>query len=63
MHAAIRAATTVVAQLNRGMPRMLEESFIHVSDIDFAVEVDVAPYVHPGPVIGVRRAPDRRARR
>jgi len=52
MHAAIRAARTVVVQLNRGMPRTLGESFIHVSDIDLAVEVDVPPYVHASPVIG-----------
>src|SRR6187455_1611738 len=52
MHAAIRAAKTVVAQLNRGMPRTLGESFIHVNDIDLAVEVDVPPYVHPAPPIG-----------
>ena len=52
MHAAIRAARTVVVQLNRGMPRTLGESFIHVSDIDLAIEVDVPPYVHASPVIG-----------
>jgi 4-hydroxybutyrate CoA-transferase len=52
MHAAIRAAKTVIVQLNRSMPRTLGESFIHVDDIDLAVEVDVPPYVHAGPVIG-----------
>src|SRR6478752_4491125 len=52
MHAAIRAARTVVDQLNRAMPRTLGESFIHVSDIDLAIEVDVPPYVHASPVIG-----------
>src|SRR6478672_4878446 len=52
MHAAIRAAKTVVVQLNRSMPRTLGESFIHVDDIDLAVEVDVPPYVHAGPTIG-----------
>jgi acyl-CoA hydrolase len=52
MHAAIRAAKTVVVQLNRSMPRTLGESFIHVDDIDLAVEVDVPPYVHAGPAIG-----------
>ena len=46
IHAAIRAARTVVVQLNRAMPRTLGESFIHVSDIDLAVEVDVPPYEH-----------------
>jgi 4-hydroxybutyrate CoA-transferase len=52
MHAAIRSAKTVVVQLNRSMPRTLGESFIHVGDIDLAVEVDVPPYVHASPVIG-----------
>src|SRR6187431_3198542 len=52
MHAAIRAARTVVVQLNRGMPRTLGESFIHVDDIDLAVEVDLPPYVYPAPPIG-----------
>src|SRR4029079_9769541 len=49
MHAAIRAAKTVVVQLNKGIPRSLGESFIHVNDIDLAVEVDVPPYVVPSP--------------
>ncbi len=52
MHAAIRAARTVVVQLNRAMPRTLGESFIHVNDIDLAVEVDQPPYAHPDPPIG-----------
>ena len=47
MHAAIRAARTVIVQLNRAMPRTLGESFIHVDEIDLAVEVDVPPYEHP----------------
>src|SRR6185503_14037284 len=46
MHAAIRAATTVIVQLNRAVPRTLGESFIHVDDIDLAVECSVAPYEH-----------------
>jgi acyl-CoA hydrolase len=52
MHAAIGAATTVVVQFNRAMPRTLGESFIHVDDIDFAVEVDVPPYEHAAAPIG-----------
>ncbi|HEU4671720.1 MAG TPA: hypothetical protein VFS32_02360, partial [Candidatus Limnocylindrales bacterium] len=52
MHAAIRAAKTVIVQLNRAMPRTLGESFVHVNDIDFAVEVDVPPYEVPPPPIG-----------
>jgi 4-hydroxybutyrate CoA-transferase len=46
MHAAIRAARTVIVQFNRAMPRTLGESFIHVSDIDLAVDVDVPPFEH-----------------
>lgn len=52
MHAAIRAAKTVIVQLNRAMPRTLGESFIHVDDIDLAVEVDVPPYEHAVGEIG-----------
>jgi acyl-CoA hydrolase len=47
MHSAIAAARTVIVQFNRAMPRTLGESFIHVSQIDFGVEVDVPPYQHP----------------
>ena len=43
---ATRAASTVIAQLNRSMPRTLGDGFIHVDDIDFGVEVDVPPYAH-----------------
>ncbi len=51
MPAAIRAATTVIAQLNASMPRTLGDSFVHVSQIDLAIEVDVPPYEHrPGNV-------------
>lgn len=52
MHSAIRAATTVVAQFNPALPRTLGESFIHVDDIDLAVEVDVPPAERPGEPIG-----------
>ena len=52
MQAAIRSATTVIAQLNRSMPRTLGESFVHVDQIDLAVEVDVPPYFHRDPDIG-----------
>jgi 4-hydroxybutyrate CoA-transferase len=56
MHAAIRAARTVIVQLNRSMPRTLGESFIHVDDIDLGVEVDVPPYEYlMGPVGDVER--------
>jgi len=52
MHAAVRAAKTVIVQFNRAMPRTLGDSFIHVSEIDLAVEVDVPPYAHASPTIG-----------
>jgi 4-hydroxybutyrate CoA-transferase len=52
MHAAIRAAKTVVVQFNRAVPRTLGESFIHVDDIDLAVECDVPPYDVHLPAIG-----------
>ena len=52
MHAAIKAARTVVVQFNRGVPRTLGDSFIHINDIDLAIEVDVPPYAHAAPVIG-----------
>jgi 4-hydroxybutyrate CoA-transferase len=56
MHAAIQAADLVIVQLNRSMPRTLGESFIHVDDINFGVEVDVPPYVRPnGPIGDIER--------
>ncbi|MFP5343880.1 MAG: acetyl-CoA hydrolase/transferase family protein, partial [Candidatus Limnocylindria bacterium] len=56
MHAAMRASRVVIAQLNAAMPRTLGESFIHVDDIDLAVEVDVPPYERPpGPIGEIER--------
>ena len=52
MHAAVDAAKTVIVQLNAAMPRTLGESFIHVSQIDLAVEVDQPPYESARPEIG-----------
>jgi 4-hydroxybutyrate CoA-transferase len=52
MHAAIRSAKTVIVQFNRSMPRTLGDSFVHVSDIDLAVDVDVPPYEHAVGAIG-----------
>jgi len=52
MHAAIRSARTVIVQFNRSMPRTLGDSFVHVSDIDLAVEVDIPPYEHAVGTIG-----------
>ena len=54
---ATRAAKTVIAQLNRSMPRTLGDSFIHVDEIDLGVEVDLPPPEHHDPTIGdVERA-------
>jgi acyl-CoA hydrolase len=47
--AAVRAAPIVIAQLNRRMPRTLGDGFVHVSQIDRAVEVDLPPYAHAMP--------------
>ncbi len=56
MQAAVRAPATVIVQFNAAMPRTLGESFIHVDDIDLAVEVDVPPFEHPvGPIGEVER--------
>ena len=56
MHAAVRAAKKVIVQFNSSMPRTLGDSFVHVSDIDLAVEVDVPPYEHAvGPIGDVER--------
>ncbi len=52
MQAAIQAAGIVIAQVNQGMPRTLGESFVHVDDIDYGVEVDAPPYDYPDPAIG-----------
>lgn len=54
--AATRAAKTVIAQLNRSMPRTLGDSFIHQDEIDLAVQVDQPPYEHvEGPIGDVER--------
>lgn len=50
--AATRSARTVIAQLNRSVPRTLGDSFIHANEIDLAVEVDVPPYEHVDPPVG-----------
>jgi acyl-CoA hydrolase len=49
--AASRTARVVIAQLNASMPRTLGDTFIHVSKIDYGVEMDQPPYerVEPPP--------------
>lgn len=50
--AAVRSARTVIAQLNPAMPRTLGDSFVHVDQIDLAIEVDQTPHEHPVAAIG-----------
>ncbi|MEP7158035.1 MAG: acetyl-CoA hydrolase/transferase C-terminal domain-containing protein [Chloroflexota bacterium] len=52
MPSALRHARTVIAQLNAAMPRTLGDSFVHVDDIDLAVEVDQPPYAIEPPPVG-----------
>ena len=49
---AVRSAKTVIAQLNHAMPRTHGDSFVHLGQIDLAVEVEVPPYEHPMDKIG-----------
>jgi acyl-CoA hydrolase len=44
--AAIESAKKVVAQVNPKMPRTFGDGIIHVSEIDYLVEVDVTIYAH-----------------
>jgi 4-hydroxybutyrate CoA-transferase len=50
--AAVRHAKVVIAQLNPMIPRTLGDSFIHVDQIDFGVEVSQPPFAHAVPEIG-----------
>ncbi len=52
MRAAIESATTVIAQFNASMPRTLGDSFVHISEIDLAIEVDQPPYEVDRPTLG-----------
>ena len=52
MLSAVRMSKTVVAQLNKSMPRTLGDSFVHISKIDYAVEVDQPPYDHGSGDVG-----------
>src|ERR1019366_6601152 len=44
MAATIGAARHVIAQFNHAVPRTLGDSFVHVDQIELAVECDVPPY-------------------
>ena len=46
--AAVQSAEFVVAQVNPRMPRTHGDGLLHVSDIDFAVEVEEELYEHEG---------------
>jgi 4-hydroxybutyrate CoA-transferase len=50
--AAVRSAKTVIAQLNDRMPRTLGDTYIHVSQIDWATEVSQPPYEYQESPIG-----------
>jgi 4-hydroxybutyrate CoA-transferase len=49
---AIETAKTVIAQVNKQMPRTLGDSFVHVSQLDYCVEVDVPLIELKPPAIG-----------
>lgn len=47
-HAAVGVAKTIIAQINTNMPRVHGDGFIHVSQIDYCVEVnDPLPEITP----------------
>lgn len=49
MLAAIASAKVIVAQINRAMPRVLGDGFVHVDDIHFGVDVNERPFAHEEP--------------
>jgi acyl-CoA hydrolase len=49
---AVRNAKHVIAQVNPQMPRTHGDSFIHMSKIDYAVEVDAPIWEHKLPPVG-----------
>jgi acyl-CoA hydrolase len=54
--AAAEEARIVIAQINPSVPRTLGDSFVHVDQLTWAVEVDEPPYcVEPEPVDDVAR--------
>ena len=55
--AAVDCAKTVIAQVNRHMPRTIGDALVHVDDIDFMVEVDEPLHeVHPPTLTDTDRA-------
>lgn len=56
-HAAIEMADVVIAQVNSLMPRVQGDGFVHIDQIDFAIEYDhPLPEVAPEPLDEVERA-------
>jgi len=54
---AVEAARIVVAEINPRVPRTLGNSAVHVSEIDYAIEVDRSlPLIQPAPFGPVERA-------
>ncbi|MBZ0306126.1 MAG: 4-hydroxybutyrate CoA-transferase, partial [Anaerolineae bacterium] len=52
---AAESAETVIAEVNPNMPRTLGDSFIHVSQIDYFIDVDyILPEVKPQPASEVQ---------
>jgi 4-hydroxybutyrate CoA-transferase len=48
---ASECADTVIAQINRNMPRVFGDNFIHINDIDYIVEADMTVIELPPPEI------------
>ena len=48
---AVECAKTVIAQVNKQMPRTMGESFVHISDLDLIVETDLPLIELKPPVI------------
>jgi acetyl-CoA hydrolase len=54
---AARSARLIIAQINSAMPRTLGDSFLHVDQIDWAVEAETPlPEVKPGAISDVEQA-------
>jgi 4-hydroxybutyrate CoA-transferase len=49
--AAVKAADIVIAQINKNMPKVHGDGFVHISQVDHAVEVDTPlDELHPAPL-------------
>lgn len=53
---AVEVAKIVIAQINPNMPRVHGDSFVHISQIDYSIEVnDPLPQIVPHPITSVER--------